>query len=126
MSHLNVTDEAVDACIILANQLEEEHKALSDHGFLLKRHYEENQEGLGQHGESIAELIDQLNQNLRINVGLSKATKKIRRAAAIITAHINGSFPISSATPNIEQPNQTSAYLAGVMSRIYEHHYPKS
>jgi hypothetical protein len=125
MSYLNVAEEAAEACLILANQLEAEHKALSDQGLLLKRHYEENQEGLGQHSESIAKLIDQLNQNLRINVGLSKATKKIRRASAIITAHINGGFPISSATPNIEQPNQTSAYLAGVMSRIYEHQYRK-
>lgn len=125
MSQLNVTDEAVNACLLLANQLEEEHKALSDQGFLLRRHYEENKEGLGQHSESIAQLIDQLNQNLRINVGLSKATKKIRRASAIITAHINGDFPISSATSNIEQPNETSAYLAGVMSRIYEHQYRK-
>lgn len=125
MSQLNVTEEAAEACLLLTKQIEEEHAALSDLGLVLKRQYEDNQEGLGQHGESISDLIEQLNQNLRLNVGMAKATKKIRRAAALILEHIHGSFPISSASDTVTQPTQSQIYLAGVMSRLYEGGYRK-
>lgn len=120
MSYLNVTEEAAASCLRLATQLEEEYKSLLDWNLILKRRFEDNADGLGEHAESISDLIDKLDKSLRLSRESKKASLKLQRVAAVITSHIEGSFP---AAPAIVQPSGEQSYLSAVLGRMYASGY---
>lgn len=129
MSKLSVSLEAVEACKLLAKQLEDEYATLLDYNLILKHQFQENMDGLGRHTNSISALIDNLNQNPNLNRSVKKASLKLRQVAAIINNHIENnlydsvSHASSRTTVSPESPQEI--YLASVTARIYAHQNQK-
>ena len=127
MSKLNVSKKVVEACILLAKQLEDEYAAFFDYNLILKRQFQENQEGLGRHASSISDLINELSHDLPLNRSVKKSSLMLRQVAGIINNHIENNIYNSNTAPGtaVVPPNQHSTYLTGVTARIYAHQNQK-
>lgn len=110
--NLNVSEEAVSSLLSLASRISELREALQHSLEELGACWEENQIGLGAHSESIGELIEHLSVQARGLKETQKLCRRLRMSAEIRNEHIRRDLGSAKQSPQ-------SAYIAGVMGRIY-------
>lgn len=102
MEMINVTPEAVEAGVRLANQLEEQCANLDNAAKALRTSYQDNQGGLGRHADSISNLLDALSTRVSNNRKTKKLVGKLRLTSKIRDAHINGVFGVTEVAGGTE------------------------
>lgn len=91
MSGWQVTPESVEKMNMLATQIVTEADAIASSSNALKDEFEANRSGLGAHVESVAKLIETVNENeMLAGKTVKKFAVKVQRAAMIRKQHIEG------------------------------------
>lgn len=85
---LQVTEEAIAAMRGANSQFREVHKELLGYAKSLILTYGENCDGLGQHNQSIEELLQQLVDTSGDERAVKKLVKKLTKSCTVISDHI--------------------------------------
>lgn len=121
MSVINVSEEAIGAEKLLYEQLARLQQDLEASAAGLLAVHQDNGAGLGAHSARLGQLMERLQQDTQVRTPVGQLRRALGMSILNRKNHRDRAFP--GKNRDIPEADSESAYLAGVLGRIYEGGY---